>query len=193
MVKPRRTASQITCCVFDLETSGLNADFGVVLCGVIKPAGGEPRVFRADKINADWQTRRSDDSAVLTAITEELSKYDIWVAHNGQWFDVPFLRTRLAKHGLPPLPQKKLIDTRQLARNKFRVAYNSLDCLATMLGVNSKTPLDPETWAKASLDGCRRSMNAIVEHCVEDVKTLELVLDALKSYASGYNHWGSGV
>src|SRR5262249_44709780 len=33
-----------------------------------------------------------------------LDLYDIWIVHNGNKFDLPFLRTRLLKHGLPPLP-----------------------------------------------------------------------------------------
>src|SRR5262249_44709779 len=34
----------VSCCVMDLETTNLSADFGVVLCGVVKPAHGKPRV-----------------------------------------------------------------------------------------------------------------------------------------------------
>lgn len=74
---------QIQSCVLDLETTNLSADFGVILCGVIKPDGGNPIVFRADELNPHWQERRSDDSHVVKAIVKELAKHDIWVAHNG--------------------------------------------------------------------------------------------------------------
>jgi len=30
--------NQVSCSVMDLETTNLSADFGVVLCGVVKPA-----------------------------------------------------------------------------------------------------------------------------------------------------------
>src|ERR1700686_4347153 len=130
---------QVSCCVFDLETTNLSADFGVILCGVIKPANAEARVFRAGRLNRSWHKRRSDDRAVLRGIVKELEQYDIWVAHNGQRFDVPFLRTRLLAYGLDPLPAKKLIDPVLLARNKLRMSFNSLDQVANHLGVNSKT------------------------------------------------------
>jgi len=46
--------NQVSCCVMDLETTNLSADFGVVLCGVVKPAHGKPRVFLADHLNPQW-------------------------------------------------------------------------------------------------------------------------------------------
>lgn len=184
--------AQITCCCFDLETSSLNADFGIVLCGVILPAGGEPIVFRGDKINKRWKTQRSDDSATVAAIVAELEKYDIWIAHNAARFDVPFLRTRIAKHGMPPLPGRKLLDPVMLARNKLRMSYNSLEKIAELLGCNDKTPVTGETWVRAALDGDRESMDYVVDHCVHDTLTLEKVVEALKAYSTALNTWGSG-
>lgn len=182
---------QVSCCVFDLETTNLSADFGVILCGVVKPAHADPITFRADELNRRWRSCRSDDSAVVTAIVEELAKYDIWCAHNGARFDVPFLRTRLLRHGLDPLPTKKLIDPVQLARNKLRMSFNSLASVANHLGVNSKTEVRPDQWLAAALDGSREAMNYIVEHCVQDVYVLEKVVGALKTYSTAFNSWGS--
>lgn len=183
---------QVSCCCFDLETTNLAADFGVVLCGVVKPAHGKPRVFRGDEINKNWRTMRSNDASLVAAIVEELSRYDIWVAHNGARFDVPFLRTRLLRWGLDPLPAKKLIDPVFLARNKLRMSFNSLAQVANHLGVNSKTEVRPEMWLAASLDGSPKAMDYIVKHCVADVYTLEKVVGALKVYSTAYNAWGSG-
>lgn len=184
--------NQITCCAFDLETTNLSADFGVVLCGVVKPAEGRPKVFRADRLNKRWATTRSDDSAVVAAIVQELSQYDIWIAHNGNRFDVPFLRTRLAKWNMEALPSKKLIDPVFLARNKLRMSWNSLEALAKFLGVNSKTEVSGDQWLQAALDGSRRAMQYIVEHCVQDVLVLEKIIKALKAYSTTYNTYGSG-
>ena len=185
--------SQITCAVFDLETTNLNADFGVVLCGVIKPAGGESKVFRGDKISpTKWKNKRSDDSETVKAIVDELCKYDIWIAHNGDRFDVPYLRTRLAKWKLPPLPTTKLLDPVYLARNKLKMSYNSLEKIAEFLGVCSKTEVSSDMWLRASLDGDIQAMNYIVTHCLEDVITLEKVVGYLKGYSTQLNSWGSG-
>lgn len=190
--EPVRVAGQVSCCCFDLETTNLSADFGVVLCGVVKPAHGDPKVFRADELNRRWRTKRSDDSAVVKAIIDELSQYDIWVAHNGAKFDVPFLRTRLLKTSGDPLPTRKLIDPVYLARNKLRMSYNSLAKVAEHIGCNAKTDLEPSQWLAAALDGSKEAMDYIVAHCVADVLTLERVVGALKGYSTQYNSWGSG-
>jgi len=42
------------------------------------------------------------------------------------------------------------------------------------------------------LDGRRRAMRYIVEHCVQDVLVLEKVIGALKAYSGTYNTYGSG-
>jgi uncharacterized protein YprB with RNaseH-like and TPR domain len=146
---------QLTCCCFDLETSNLDADFGIVLCGVIKAQGKTTKVFRGDAYPT-WRRRRSDDRLILQDLCGELERYDVWCAHNGRDFDVKFLRTRLARWGLPPLVKRKLIDPLLLARNKFRMSYHSLDSLARMLNLPPKTPLRGPVWVEAALDGSRR-------------------------------------
>lgn len=187
-----KRTGQVSCCCFDLETTNLSADFGVVLCGVVKPGHGKPIVFRADKLNPKWDTARDDDSAVVKAIVAELSKHDIWVAHNGAKFDVPFLRTRLLRWGLEQLPNAKLIDPVWLARNKLRMSFNSLGQVANLLSCNTKTEVRPDQWLRASLGGCRKAMDYIVKHCVADVLVLEQVVGALKGYSTTFNTYGSG-
>lgn len=184
----------ITIATVDIETTALHADFGIILCAVVKPSdkNARPIIIRADELNPHWKTRRSNDKAVVRALRDTLDEFDVLVAHNGLRFDLPFIRTRLAKWGLKTLPDKKLVDPVQLARNKLRMSYNSLDKLAGYLGCNSKTEVEGNMWLKAALDGDRRAMNYIVRHCVEDVKTLERIVDAVKGYSTVFNSWGSG-
>jgi len=49
-----------------------------------------------------------------------------------------------------------------------------------------------DAWLKAPLDGSRKSMNYIVEHCIEDVNTLDSIVDMVKPYSTAFNAWGSG-
>lgn len=188
-----RAVPLITIATFDLECSSLNADFGIVLCGVIKPhyPDSKPVVLRGDLLCENWDTCRSDDKKTVETIANALSAFDILIAHNGLKYDLPFLRTRLAKHGLPPLKDFKLVDPVQIARNKLRMSNNSLDRITDFLGCNSKTTVDGDTWLKASLDGDRAAMDYIAEHCVEDVYMLEKIVDAVKGYCSVFNNRGS--
>jgi uncharacterized protein YprB with RNaseH-like and TPR domain len=188
----------ITIATFDIETTHLSADFGVILCAVVKastPPDSKPTkpvILRQDELNPDWDKKRSNDRELSIALRRELEKYDVLIAHNGLKFDLPWIRTRLSKWKLAPLKDIKIVDPVQLARNKLRMSYNSLDRIAEFLGVNSKTEVTGDMWLKAALDGDRRAMNYICAHCVEDVLTLERIVDAVKSYSTAFNAWGSG-
>jgi hypothetical protein len=74
----------------------------------------------------------------------------------------------------------------------YGTRYNSLNQVANHLGVNSKTEVEPRQWLAAALDGSRRAMRYIVDHCVQDVLVLEKVIGALKAYSGTYNTYGSG-
>ena len=67
----------------------------------------------------------ANDKPVVRSLLDALNYYDVLIAHNGLKFDLPFIRTRLAKWNLKPLPEKKLIDPVQIARNKLRMSGNS--------------------------------------------------------------------
>jgi len=98
-----------------------------------------------------------------------------------------------ATFGFKPLPAPKvLIDPVELARNKLRMSFNSLAQIASLLGCNSKTEVDPSTWTRAAFDGDKGAMDYIVEHCLADVVRLEAVVDKLKELSTGFNPRGSG-
>lgn len=182
----------ISSCCFDLETSSLDANFGIILCAVIKGSDRKkPIILRGDMYNT-WDSRRSDDSQLVAGIVDALGNYDILVAHNGARFDIPFLRTRMARWKQPAFPNKKIVDPVQLARNKLKMSSNSLASLSSLIGAGDKTVVDGNMWTKAALDGDREAMEYIVKHCVKDVDILEKVADAVKPYCSTFNSYGSG-
>jgi uncharacterized protein YprB with RNaseH-like and TPR domain len=185
--------NQVSSSVLDIETTNLSADYGIVMCAAVLPGGNgsAPTIFRGDAYPG-WRRKRSDDSKLLQELVKHLEEFDIWIAHCGARFDIPFLRTRLIRWNLPPLANRKLIDPVLLARNKLRMSYNSLKQIANHLGCNSKTELLGELWLQAALDGSTEAMDAIVQHCVEDVKTLDKVAGYLKVYSTTFNTYGSG-
>lgn len=185
----------LSVCAFDLETSSLNADYGVLLVGVVHPAGAaEPLVFRGDKLNKNWKAKRSDDKAVVKAVAECLASHDVLIAHNGstgRGFDIPFLQARLARWGLPPIPRRKMIDPVQIARNQFRLSSNSLESISSHLGLPPKMKLAPSVWLEAFLDGDKAAMDTIVARCTSDVAILIEIFKAIKAYVATIDHRGS--
>jgi uncharacterized protein YprB with RNaseH-like and TPR domain len=181
---------------FDLETTNLNADYGILMAAVVRTNySKKPIIFRGDETNPKWKTKRSDDSEIVRAVSEELQKHDILVAHNGAtggWgFDIPFLQTRLAKWNLPPFPRKKLIDPVQIARKQFRLSSNSLASVAGHLGLENKMYLAPDVWTQAALDGDKKAMDQIVARCSSDVRILVCIVAHIKSYCATLDHRGS--
>lgn len=180
---------------FDLETSSLNADYGILGVAVIQPGDGtEPIVFRGDLMNRKWKTRRSDDSAIVKAVGDALQGYDILVAHNGstgRGFDLPFLQARRAKWGFSPLPRMKIIDPVQIARQQFRLSSNSLRSISAHMGLPPKMELAPSVWLEAFLDGDKDAMDTIVERCKSDVAILVEIVKRVKGYCRQLDHRGS--
>lgn len=187
----------LTTAVFDLETSDLDADRGVILCGVIKSSERrDPYVFRIDREDrATWRRgKRGCDKNTVKAISAVLQRHDVLVAHNGGWFDIPMLRTRQLLTDAAVMRDMKLVDPFQIARRKFRLKSNSLGRVADFLGVkDKKTPLDMSTWADAILNGSRKSMDLIVEHCVADVEVLAAVLSFVKPFVKVLDDRGSAL
>ncbi len=157
---------------FDIETSNLQADFSILMTACIKPYGREAIVFRADNY-PEWETDRANDYKITRAIAEELRKHAIVVGHFSSGFDIPFLRAKMTKHGLEPLPQMFGIDSWRIAKQNFKVSSRSLKNLANYFAIGEKEPVEGALWLSAAYGGDKDAMNKIVAHNVRDVEVLE--------------------
>lgn len=180
--------------IFDLETFSLYADTGILLCAAVKEfdSSEEPEVIRADQFST-WETRRSDTRQTVRATMKALEKYDMFVAHNGQFFDKTMLTSWALQMGMKPwLRFSKFIDPVMLARRHMRLSRRSLGNLLQFLGIKEeKTSILWKFWMRAALDGDRRSMNYIVEHCVIDILALEKAYAKVKPLVKEINERGS--
>lgn len=166
-------------CSWDLETSGLNASFGTILCGAIKPAGKPAEIYRVDQFSL-YRKEPWNDMAVVEAIRTRLEDFHVAVSYNGFNFDLPMLNTRLvAQHKRVLSPVVKHVDLISVSRRRMRLSSNSLETLLdTMQAKERKTRLSPEVWKRA-VRGEKRSLDAICRHCKADVVTLEEVFNRL--------------
>lgn len=167
---------------WDLECSGLNADFGIILCAGFKEVGkGKAEVIGIlDYMGEDKDLIRAE-KRMLKDITARLLDSDVWLTHYGTWFDVPFVNTRLLYHGLPIVPANYAhIDTWKISRNRLKLRSNRLVTISEFLGTDEhKNAIKPEQWLRA-LGGHEPSMRYIIEHCRRDVVVLEEVYERLK-------------
>ncbi len=188
-VRSMRTA------IFDLETSSLYADTGILLCAVIKEYGTKkpPIIIRADTFTS-WKHHRSNCEGIVLATLLALDDFDIYVAHNGQWFDKTMLTSWAMKYKQRRLSLRfaKFIDPVMLARRHMRINRNSLHSLLQFLDIpEQKTAILWKHWMRATLEGNRKSLGYIVQHCVADVLALEKAYDIAKSLVKTVDERGS--
>lgn len=164
--------------VFDIETFGLDRGWGVMLCADILVHGaGEPKHYQfAGRDYPAWREgRRSDDSGLARDVINTLAQCHVIYAHNGDWFDVRWLRTLALKWDLP-WSDKKLVDPCALARKKYAIGNNSLSALAAFLDLpESKMPVPMDVWRKAIFDDDSKAWDTLQSRCASDVRLLNAI------------------
>lgn len=112
------------------------------------------------------------------------------IAHNGDKFDLAWIRTRCIHHGIPMFPQYTTIDTLKIARSKFRFNSNRLDYIGKYLGIGQKIHTDFNLWKEIVLNNCTKSMTKMIDYCKQDVSLLEKVYRVMKMHVHNKTHYG---
>jgi uncharacterized protein YprB with RNaseH-like and TPR domain len=167
---------------FDIETSNLKANYGIMFGYAIK-------THNKDEIRKSWITEKDlrsgiYDKKVVQDCIDDLMKYDRIVTYFGTRFDLPFVRTRAAVHNLdfPLFGQILHKDLYYLIRSKFQLHSNRLDVACeTILGDSLKTRINPTIWMQA-MQGGKDALDYIEDHCDKDVIDLERLYDATIIY-----------
>ncbi len=176
---PART--QLDFVSLDIETSSLKADFSVLLTAVVKPFGQKPICFRSDNYPT-WTTHREDDRQIVADISREVSRHAVVITHYGRKFDVPYLRAKLTRYGLPNLPPMFGIDTWRIAKDNFCVGSRRLDALSSYFQLGSKSGVEGNLWMTAAYSGDKEAMDKIMAHNVQDCEILERLASMSFSY-----------
>lgn len=131
-----------------------------------------------------WDKDQSDKS-MLKEFLKIINKADEIVAHNGDNFDMKWIRTRCIYHGLPMIPHHKTVDTLKQARRYFNFNSNKLDYIAKFLGVGAKLETGGMSlWKDIVFKKDKKAMTKMVEYCKMDVVVLESVFNKLKNYTT---------
>lgn len=124
-----------------------------------------------------------DDRHVTTVLNEVMGQADAWVAHNGDNFDIRWVRTRAVYYKLPPLPPVVQIDTKKMAKRVFNFNSNRLVYLAEFLGVGKKLKTDFDLW-KDCIKGDVAALEKMLRYNKRDVRLLPRVYKRLAPYIS---------
>lgn len=137
-----------------------------------------------------WDGKQNDKTMIKEFI-KIMDKADEVVAHNGDRFDIAWLRTRCAFHGIPMMPNYTSIDTLKAVRNKFKFNSNRLDYLAKYFKIGGKIENGGlENLKKIVLNKDKSALSDMVRYCKNDVVILEKVFDKLVNYIPAKTHIG---
>ena len=137
----------------------------------------------------NWDSKQSDKK-LLQDFLKVISLADELVGHNGDKFDLAWIRTRCLFHGLEMLPNYKTIDTLKIARSKFKLNSNKLNYIAQFLGIGQKIKTDYDLWKNIVLNKDAKAMADMIKYCKMDVVLLEEVHKKLSIHIESKTHYG---
>lgn len=168
----------------DIETTGLDATYGRMLCCCFKFNDEERvRTFKA----VDYK----DEPALIVDIKKAYDDLDVVVTWNGKRFDIPFINARLMirRKEFPKTFGKPILDPTKIHMDlmymsaKLRTRGNRMDGATKDLNWDGQQKVDctGEDWIRAA-SGQEKFLNKIVKHCEADVRMTMELFEIYKPY-----------
>lgn len=142
-------------------------------------------------IHSLWWDKNQDDRRMLRDFIKVANEADELIFHNGDKFDLPWVRTRCLLHGLEMPPSYKTTDTLKIARSKFRFPDNKLNTIAKYLGIGTKKRTTEELWLDIVMNKSERAAKKMDTYCKHDVRLLEKVYHKLAPHTEPKVHHGA--
>ena len=165
---------------FDIETSNLNANWGIILSYCIL---GEDKLYKG-LITPEDLTSGVFDLNICKKFCEDVRNFDRIIGWYSAKFDGPFLRTRCMYHKLdfPVFKEIKHTDAWFVAKKKLKLHSNRLGVVAPFLGIRAKDhPINPSIWLQC-LSGNKEALDFVMVHNEEDVNSLKAVWNRFEEY-----------
>lgn len=156
-----------------------------IICICYKWAGEKEEVH-----SLVWDKDQNDKN-LLEEFIKIANEADELVGHNGDKFDLPWVRTRCLYHNIPMFPNYSTLDTLKQARSKFKFNSNKLDYIASFLGIGHKMTTGFSLWKDIVLHKNSKSLQYMVKYCKKDVELLEKVYNRLSTYIPAKVHHGA--
>lgn len=137
----------------------------------------------------NWDSKQND-KAMLEKFINVANVATELVGHNGDKFDLAWIRTRCLFHSISMFPTYTTIDTLKIARSKFKFNSNRLNYIADFLGIGQKIKTEFNLWKNILLHKDKKAMEDMIKYCKKDVILLEKVFKALNTHIESKSHYG---
>ena len=181
--KPLDSPFQERIGIFDIETTGLKANWSHLLAWCVKGQGQD--IIHYDLIRKK-EVRNKNDKRLIGSAIEEIKKYDRVITWYGSRFDLPYLRSRAIHWEIDFPSYRELLhtDLYYVARNKLALHSNRLGSVCQFFGIEAKNhPMTPELWVRAGA-GNKEALEEILTHCKEDVASTDKCYEMLSKYSA---------
>jgi len=138
---------------------------------------------------AHWDAKQNDKT-LLERFIKVANVADELVGHNGDKFDLAWIRTRCLYHKIDIFPKYTTIDTLKVARQSFKFNSNKLNYIADFLGLGQKIKTEFGLWKDIVLNKDKVAMDKMIKYCKKDVILLEQVFKTLKNHIPPKTHYG---
>lgn len=143
-----------------------------------------------DQIHSLKWDENQCDRQMLIDFVKVANQADELIAHNGDRFDIKWIRTRCIYHRVPMLPSYRTLDTLKKAKSGFNFNSNKLDYIAKFLGVGAKISHSGfDMWVKV-MKGDEEAMDEMVNYCNGDIVLLQDVFLTMLNYMKTNTHVG---
>jgi hypothetical protein len=143
-----------------------------------------------DKVHTLTWDKNQCDKKMLEKFIKVANRADELVGHNGDRFDIKWIRTRCVFHRVPMFPKYRTLDTLKKSRGGFYFNSNRLDYIAQYLGVGAKVKHDGFSMWVEVMNGNKKALKDMVRYCEGDVVVLEDVYHVIKNYVLNNTHNG---
>jgi uncharacterized protein YprB with RNaseH-like and TPR domain len=134
--------------------------------------------------------RKQNDRKMIEEFIKVAELADELIGHNGDKFDLAWIRTRCLFHDIEMFPTYQTIDTLKVARSKFRFNSNRLNYIGQYLGIGQKIKTDFNLWKDVLLKNDAKALVKMVTYCKGDVKLLENIFKKLNQHIPNKTHYG---
>jgi DNA polymerase elongation subunit (family B) len=136
-----------------------------------------------------WDSKQSDKRMLEDFVKVANEAHEL-VGHNGDKFDLAWIRTRCLFHGIQMFPNYVTVDTLKISRSKFKFNSNKLDYIGKFLGIGKKIKTDFNLWKDILLNKDKVAMAKMIKYCQMDVVLLEKVYKKLSNHIAAKTHFG---
>jgi DNA polymerase III epsilon subunit-like protein len=142
------------------------------------------------KVEALTWDKRQSDKAMIKSFIKIVNEADEVIAHNGDRYDIPFIRTRCLLHKLRMFPKYPTLDTLKFAKSHFLFNSNRLDYIGKYLGHGGKISTGLDLWKRILLEKDEAALAYMVKYCKRDVEQLEKVFNDFSTHLPARVHHG---